>query len=179
MKRARDAAEAAAEQAQHAAEAARGMASDAAAGATRAAHDPMTQEKLGKQAREAMGMARRGINTVVERIDPATLADLIIKATALQEKTNTSLRKKGSPYRISEIAISASIPPGVSFTISRIYHEEEILTGDEVSSESLVERLVDAGDAVIALDGTTLDSRDIADVRAALADEDASELKLR
>ena len=178
IKRAREAAEAAAGQAQHAAEAARGKASEAAAGATRAAQDPTTQEKLGKQAREAMGMARRGINTVVERIDPATLADPIIKATALQEKTNASLRKKGSPYRISEIAISASIPPGVSFTISRIYHEEEILTGDEVSSEKLVERLADPGEAVIALDGTTLDSQEIAEVRAALADEVTSELKL-
>ena len=60
-----------------------------------------------------------------------------------------------------------------------IRDEEEILTGDEVSSESLVERLVDSGEAVIALDGTTLDSREIAEVRAALADEGASELKLR
>lgn len=178
MKRAREAAEAAAEQAQHAADAARGKASEAAAVVTRTAHDPTTQEKLGKQAREAMGMARRGINTVVERIDPGTLADLIIKATALQEMTNASLRKKGSPYRINEIAIAASIPPGVTFTIGRIDHEEEVLTGTEISSEELVERLPDGGDAVIALDGTTLDSQQIAEVRSALADEVTSELRL-
>ena len=178
MKRAREAAEAAAEQAQHAAEAARGKASEAAAVATRTAQDPTTQEKLGRQAREAMGMARRGIKTVVERIDPGVLADLVIKATALQEKANASLRKKGSPYRINEIAIAASIPPGVTFTIGRIDHEEELLTGDEVSSEKLVERLADPGEAVIALDGTTLDSEEIAEVRAALADEVTSELKL-
>ncbi len=115
MKRAREAAEAVAEQAQLAAEAARGKASEAAAVATRTAQDPKTQEKLGRQAREAMGMARRGINTVVERIDPGVL---------------------------------------------------------------LVERLADPGEAVIALDGTTLDSQEIVEVRAALADEVTSELKL-
>ncbi len=106
----------AAEQAQQAAEAARVMAGDA----SRSANDPATQERLGKQAREAVGMARRGISTVVERIDPGTLAELIIKATALQEMTNNALRQKGSPYRISEISIAASIPPGISFAISRI-----------------------------------------------------------
>ena len=63
-------------------------------------------------AREAVGLARRGVSTVIERIDPGTLAELIVKATALQEMTNTALRGKGSPYRISEISISASIPPG-------------------------------------------------------------------
>ena len=56
----------AAEQAQQAADAARAKASDA----TRSANDPATQERLGKQAREAMGRARRGVSTVVERIDP-------------------------------------------------------------------------------------------------------------
>ena len=50
-----------------------------------------------------MGAARRGVSTVVERIDPGVLADLIIKATALQEMTNTSLREKQSPYRIAEV----------------------------------------------------------------------------
>jgi hypothetical protein len=90
IKRAREAAEAAAEQAQHAA----GL-------ATRTAADPATQEKLGQQARAAMGAARRGVSTVVERIDPGVLADLIIKATALQETTNDrcarSARRIGSP----------------------------------------------------------------------------------
>ena len=47
------------------------------------------------------GMARRGVTTVIEKIDPGTLAELIIKATALQEMTNKALRQKGSPYRIS------------------------------------------------------------------------------
>ena len=62
----------------------------------------------------------RRVSTVVERIDPSVLADLIIKATALQEMTNSSLREKQSPYRISEIGITASIPPGVTFSIGRL-----------------------------------------------------------
>jgi hypothetical protein len=155
MKRAREAAEAAAESAQHAAEAARQRASEVG----RAASDPATHERLGRQAREAMGQAKRGMATVVERIDPSTLAELIIKATALQEKTNASLRDKRSPYRISEISISASIPPGISFVISRI-DEGEVLSGHGVTSAELITTLLDgggAGDAVISLDGTTGD----------------------
>ena len=161
----------AAEQAQQAAEAARLRAADAAAAAGRSAGDPATQERLGKQAREAMGMARRGISTVVERIDPSTLAELIIKATALQEMTNASLRKKGSPYRINEISIAASIPPGITFAIGRIDDVSETLAGEGVSSSELVEQVPTAGEAVIALDGTTLDEAQIDAARAALAEE--------
>lgn len=178
MKRAREAAEAAAGQAQHAAEQARAKASEAAGVASRTASDPATQEKLGQQARAAMGAARRGISTVVERIDPGTLAELIIKATALQEMTNASLRKKGSPYRINEISISASIPPGITFAIGRIDVQEETLTGDEVSSAELVDDLPAGGDAVISLDGTTLNEEQIADVRTALANEVPGDLSL-
>jgi hypothetical protein len=161
----------AAEQAQQAAEAARLRATDAAAAVTHSANDPATQERLGKQAREAMGMARRGISTVVERIDPGTLAELIIKATALQEMTNDAMRKKGSPYRISEISIAASIPPGITFTIGRIDDVSETIVGEGVSSAELVEQAPAAGEAVIALDGTTLDDAQIAAARAALAEE--------
>ncbi|HET8784280.1 MAG TPA: hypothetical protein VFM38_01495, partial [Candidatus Limnocylindrales bacterium] len=82
-----------------------------AAKANQTANDPATQEQLSRSAREAMGMARRGMTTVVEKIDPSTLAELIVRATALQEMTNRSLREKASPYRIAEISISASIPP--------------------------------------------------------------------
>jgi hypothetical protein len=160
MKRAREAAEAAAGQAQHAA----GL-------ATRTAADPATQEKLGQQARAAMGAARRGVSTVVERIDPGVLADLIIKATALQEMTNGSLREKKSPYRIAEVSITASIPPGISFAISRLEEEAEVLTGREVSSEDLVDDLAETGEAVISLDGTTLSQEQISEVRNALANE--------
>jgi hypothetical protein len=143
------------------------------------AGDPATTERLGKQARDAVGMAKRGFSTVVERIDPGTLADLIIKATALQEMTNAALRRKGSPYRISEIAIEASIPPGVAFSIGRIDDPEELLPATTISSEELVEALPAAGESVISLDGTTIDDAAIADAQAALAEEDAIELSGR
>ena len=154
LQRARDAAEAAAESAQHAAEAARTKASEVG----RSASDPATHERLSRQARDAVGQARKGMATVIEKIDPGTLADLIIKATALQERTNAALRDKHSPYRISEIVITASIPPGVSFTIARI-DEGEVLAGHAVTSAELIDTLPELsdGDTVIALDGTTGD----------------------
>jgi hypothetical protein len=158
LNRAKEAAAAAAEQAQQAA----GMAS-------RSAQDPAAQEKLGQQARSALGAARRGVSTVVERIDPGVLADLIIKSTALQEMTNASLREKKSPYRIAEVNITASIPPGITFSISRI--DDIDLVGGEVSSEMLVEEMPGSGQAVIALDGTSLSQEQLADVREALANE--------
>src|SRR6476469_1501578 len=157
--------------AKEAAEAAAGQAQQAAGLATKTAQDPATQEKLGQQARAAMGAARRGVSTVVERIDPGVLADLIIKATALQEMTNTSLREKRSPYRISEVGITASIPPGVTFAISRLDVPDEILTGTELSSEQLAEEMPTTGEAVISLDGTSLSQEQLAEVRAALASE--------
>jgi hypothetical protein len=160
IKRAQEAAAAAAEQAQQAA----GLAS-------KATSDPATQEKLGQQARAAMGAARRGVSTVVERIDPSVLADLIIKSTALQEMTNGSLREKQSPYRISEVNITASIPPGITFAISRMDDQIEAVTGTTVSSESLAAGLPEGGDAVIALDGTSLSQEQLAEVRNALANE--------
>jgi len=178
INRAREAAQAAAEQAQHAAEAARVKAGEAANVAQRTAQDPATQARLSLQARQAMGAARRGISTVVERIDPGVLADLIVKATALQEMTNTALRDKKSPYRINEISISASIPPGVTFAIGRIDIQEEAAAGGVVSSEDLVEHLESQDEAVISLDGTTLSQDQIAQVRNVLADEVTSELQL-
>src|SRR5262245_4316945 len=159
MKRAREMAEQAASQAQH-----------VAGAATQSAQDPATQEKLSQQARAAMGAARRGVSTVVERIDPGVLADLIIKSTALQEMTNASLREKKSPYRASEVGITASIPPGVTFAITRMDSHEETITGTVVSSEELVDEQV-PGEAVISLDGTTLTDQEITEVRKAFASE--------
>lgn len=152
LQRAREAAEAAAEGAQHAAETARAKATEVG----QKASDPALHERLGRQAKDAVGQARKGMATVVEKIDPGTLADLIIKATSLQEKANAALRDKKSPYRVNEISISASIPPGVSFVIGRI-DEGEILSGTAVSSEELIDTIPDFGDTVIALDGTTGD----------------------
>jgi hypothetical protein len=94
-------------------------------------------------------MARRGVTTVIERIEPGTLADLVIRATALQEKTNESLRQKGSLYRVSELQISASIPPGISFSISRIDEAEH--GGPAVASVDLM--AATPAEPVLALDG--------------------------
>jgi hypothetical protein len=149
--------------AQDAAEAARTKVEEAAAVASRTASDPSTTEKINKSlggasksAREAVGLARRGVSTVIERIDPGTLADLVIKATALQEMTNEALEAKRSMYRIAEIEISASIPPGVSFSIARLDGQAG---GDAaaVSSEELVEHTAGAPEVVLALDGAMLD----------------------
>ena len=152
------------EAAAQAAERSRALAQEAAGAAGRSTSDPATQDTLGKSpagagagAREAIGMAKRGVTTVIEKIDPGTLAELIIKATALQEMTNKALRQKGSPYRISEISISASIPPAVSFAIQRLDDEPEEVAANVVSSSELVEQIVESGDLVLALDGTTVD----------------------
>jgi hypothetical protein len=146
------------EAASQAAEVARARAQEAAAVANRTASDPATGESLARGAREAVGLARRGVTTVVEKIDPSTLADLIIKATALQELTNKSLRRKGSPYRIAEISISASIPPSVSFAIGRIGDEPEEVVGEVVASSDLVDQAAETGELVLSLDGTTVDT---------------------
>ena len=60
------------------------------------------------------------VNSFIEKINPGLLADLIIHATSAQEKTNKALRDKGSQYRISEMYLTASIPPQVGFYIARI-----------------------------------------------------------
>ncbi len=152
--------------AQEAAEAARARVEEAAGAASRTAADPSTQDKINqslagasKGAREAVGLARRGVNTVVERIDPGTLAELIIKATALQEMTNKALRDKSSPYRISEISIAASIPPGVTFAIGRIDDQEEAVVGELHTSAELVQQEEHPRDVVLALDGAMLDEQ--------------------
>jgi hypothetical protein len=116
------------------------------------AQDPVVQARAKRQASEALHVARRGVNTMVERIDPGTLAELIIKSTALQEKTNRALKVKGSPYRIQEIVITASIPPGVGFSIGRVHDEEH--GGKSVSSVDLVEEANLGDEAIVSLDGT-------------------------
>ncbi len=157
IKRAQEAAAQAAETARLKAQEATGQ----AGGTTgEAAHQDTLGKSLsgaGASAREAIGLAKRGMSTVIEKIDPGTLAELVIKATALQEMTNKSLRSKGSPYRISEISISASIPPAVSFAIQRLEDEPEPVGATVVSSSELVEQIVQSDDLVLALDGTTVD----------------------
>jgi hypothetical protein len=156
IKRAQEAAASAAEAATAAAGAAKVRAGEAAAVVSTTAHDPATAARLHRQAREAAGIAKRGVSTVVERIDPSTLAEVVIKATALQEMTNAALQAKGSPYRIAEVNISASIPPGVTFVIARVGAALDVVTG-KVSSQELLKLDQDAGDLVLALDGTVVD----------------------
>ena len=136
-------------------------AAQAAAQANQKLSDPATQAqarvhmaKAGVEARRVAGKAKRGITTVVEKIDPGLLADVVIKATALQERANASLREKRSPYRIAEVVISAAIPPQVSFSIARIVDHEETITGAIRDSEELVEAGATAEGEVLALDGS-------------------------
>src|SRR3990170_4579997 len=97
-------------------------------------------QSAGGGLRGAAGQARRGMVTLVEKIDPALLADIIIKATALQEHANDALRDKRSAYRIGELTITATIPPQIGFAITRISDDElEELRGSAVDSSELVE----------------------------------------
>ena len=154
---ARSAAEVAAERGRDVAGQAGRAAADGAARAADWGKDPETHEKArlalaeaGRRGKKAAGFARKGLVTVIERIEPGTLADVIIRATAIQEKTNEALRRKGSLYRISEVSISASIPPGINFAIGRMDDEAEVVGGK--SSTELVEPEDEA--PVLALDGS-------------------------
>jgi hypothetical protein len=98
--------------------------------------------------------ARRGkdsLSTLVEKIDPGILADLIIKATAAQEKANIALKGKGSPYRIAEINITATIPPQIGFAVARMGDMDEL--DDPSSLELLEEGAVDTDSPTVSLDG--------------------------
>jgi hypothetical protein len=168
LQRAREAAEQAAQQARDAAEQARSR-----------MNDPETQERMrqqmetaSQQAREAASRTKKGIATIVDKIDPGLLADIVIKATALQERSNASLRSKGSPYRISEIVITATIPPQVSFSIGRVGEVDEELTGREISSTEIAAAEGLHDDVVISLDGTTVATEELAQAEAELEAEE-------
>jgi hypothetical protein len=130
-----------------------------AAGAVAAkAQDPATQARV----KGGLQVAGRSARTMVERIDPGILADVVIKATALQEKVNARLRLKGSIYRIGELQVTASIPPGISFGIVRVddssdageigHHTSlEIIAAAEAGQASMVGG--DAAPGIISLDG--------------------------
>ena len=85
---------------------------------------------------------------------PGILADLVIKATALQEKANAALRAKGSPYRIAEVQITATLPPQIGFSIARIGDIEEELTGHEVDSSQLVQEVLSRRGEAAVTDGS-------------------------
>ena len=149
------------EQAQQAAAQAAAQAKVAGGQIQQKVSDPATQAQArvqmaqaGIEARRVAGKARRGITTVVEKIDPSLLADVVIKATALQERANQSLREKKSPYRIAEVVIAAAIPPQVSFSIARVGEVGEEILGDVLESAELVEEGKTSESEVLALDGS-------------------------
>ena len=95
--------------------------------------------------------ARAGavLNSFIEKINPGLLADLIIHATSAQEKANKALREKGSQYRISEMYLTASIPPQVGFYIARLGDAEEDATpalpaGGPVKNAAVAKKAVKA-----------------------------------
>ena len=135
LDRAKHAAAQAAEGARAAAEQTRQTVTESAGKASATMSDPATAEK----ARQALSRAKRGVATAIDRIDPGVLADIIIKATALQERANIALKEKGSPYRISEVVIGAAIPPSISFSIARTQDPEaDIVPEGAVASVDLV-----------------------------------------
>jgi hypothetical protein len=155
LDRARQAAAQAAEGAKQAAEQARTAASETAGRAQTAISDPGNAEK----AKAALSRAKRGVSTAIDRIDPNVLADVIIKATALQERANAALKAKGSPYRVAEVVIGAAIPPSISFSIARTHDlEADIVPEGAVASTQLLAGGVGAEpETVRALDGSTVD----------------------
>ena len=121
--------------------------------------DPATKAR----AEAALKKAKHGFTTALERIDPRILADVVIKATSLQERANASLKARGSVYRISEIGIGAAIPPSVTFTIARVDDAESLGLLD---SSTLLKTEQVPTDTIVTLDGTELDEATIEEVAA-------------
>ena len=117
-------------------------------------YQPTTFGNLGSQLKDAAGQAKKGFVTAVERIDPGILADIIIKATAIQESANGALRERGSVYRIGEITITATIPPQIGFAIERLGDAEAPPAPEETrASSELVAEASTAEETVVSLDG--------------------------
>jgi hypothetical protein len=125
--------------------------------------DPATKVK----AQSALRKAKRGFTTALERIDPKILADVVVKATSLQERANASLRERGSVYRIGEIAIGASIPPSIQFSIIRV---DDVDAAGALDSTSLLAMDAEAGahvaatDTIVSLDGTAVGDGELDDL---------------
>jgi hypothetical protein len=147
------------ERAKQAAEQARQAAVETTERAQATMRDPATKEK----AKKTLGMAKRGITTAVERIDPGVLADVVIKATTLQERANAALRAKGTPYRISEIAIGAAIPPSITFSIGRLDDPSDDPAA-HVSATTAAAATGPVAETITTLDGTQLEASDLEDI---------------
>jgi len=124
--------------------------------------DPATQAR----ARSALNKAKRGFTTALERIDPKILADVVIKATSLQERANASLKERGSVYRIGEIGIGAAIPPSITFTIERVDDPSKPGLVDSQTLLAQVEAEGGAPETIVTLDGTAIDEATIDEVAA-------------
>lgn len=111
-------------------------------------------QDIKSQLKQASKWGRTSLSTLVEKIDPGLLADLIIKATAAQEKANRALQSKGSVYRVAEINITATIPPQIGFSVQRVGdHEEELMGGEAGSSTLLAAKASTKQDPVVSLSG--------------------------
>ncbi len=135
------------------------LGSKAAHQAATTIRDPATKAR----ARSALKKAKHGFTTALERIDPKILADVVVKATSLQEKANASLQNRGSVYRIGEITIGASFPPSIQFSIERVEDPENELH----DSNTLLAKdpTIAASDAtIVGLDGTAVDEAALAEI---------------
>jgi hypothetical protein len=122
--------------------------------------DPATQAR----ARSALNKAKQGFTTALERIDPKILADVVIKATSLQERANSSLKDRGSVYRIGEIGIGASIPPSITFTIERVDDPNKPGLSDSQTLLAQVEAEGGAPETIVTLDGVAIDEATLDEV---------------
>jgi hypothetical protein len=128
----------------------------AAAGIEKAsvvARDPATHARAKIAAKGAAnaagrgaGAAGRGVKSALDKLNPGTLAAIVIKATSIQEQANRSLRKSKSLYRIGGIEIGAAFPPSISFQIVRAAEleleeeaEEDAAAGEQPADEALLD----------------------------------------
>jgi len=148
------------ERARQVAEQAAKVGADVGSRAATTIRDPATKAR----AESALRKAKRGFTTALERIDPRILADVVIKATSLQERANASLRERGSLYRISEIGIGAAIPPSVTFTIGRVDDAEGHGLLD--SSTILAQDEAAAAETIVSLDGTAVATGELEELQA-------------
>jgi hypothetical protein len=135
------------------------LSSKAAHQAATTIRDPATKAR----ARSALKKAKHGFTTALERIDPKILADVVVKATSLQEKANASLQTRGSVYRIGEITIGASFPPSIQFSIERVDDPDNRLH----DSSTLLAKDPTIGDSeatIVGLDGTAVDEIALAEI---------------
>jgi len=98
------------------------------------------------------------VKSALDKLNPSTLAAIVIKATSVQEQANRSLRKSKSLYRIGGIEIGAAFPPSISFQIVRAAELEL----EEEAEEDLAaeDDLEDGADDAIDADADATDDDD-------------------